>query len=137
MPNPASSGTGFLQIASLLVMMDADYKNKPIEQNNQGKNGLDSPLLTLDGVVKRFPGCLANDNVDLVVRKGEIRALLGENGAGKSTLVKIIYGLLAADEGRITWRGEPVTIEGPAVARDMGIAMVFQHFSLFETMTVL
>ena len=110
---------------------------KPIEQNNQGKNGLDSPLLTLDGVVKRFPGCLANDNVDLVVRKGEIRALLGENGAGKSTLVKIIYGLLAADEGRITWRGEPVTIEGPAVARDMGIAMVFQHFSLFETMTVL
>ena len=93
--------------------------------------------LVLSGITKRFPGCLANDAVDLEVKPGEIHALLGENGAGKSTLVKIIYGVLAADEGTIRWEGQPVTIKDPNAARKLGIGMVFQHFSLFEALTVL
>mgnify|MGYP006273232585 CR=1 FL=1 len=92
--------------------------------------------LELRGITKRFPGTLANDAIDLVVRPGEIHALLGENGAGKSTLVKIVYGLLAADAGEIRFEGAPVRIPEPKAARALGIAMVFQHFSLFEALTV-
>src|SRR5262245_30494805 len=94
------------------------------------------PLLQLAGIVKSFPGCLANDRVDLAIAAGEIHALLGENGAGKSTLVKIIYGVLRADEGETRWCGEPVQIGSPHAARRLGIGMVFQHFSLFEALTV-
>ncbi len=94
------------------------------------------PYLSLRGVTKQFPGCLANDHVDLTVGRNEIHALLGENGAGKSTLVKIIYGVIRPDEGEIVWRGEKVTIQSPAHARRVGIGMVFQHFSLFESLTV-
>lgn len=93
--------------------------------------------LELRQISKRFPGVLANDSVDLSVAPGEIHALLGENGAGKSTLVKIIYGVLHADEGEMRWEGEPVTVADPHAARNLGIGMVFQHFSLFEAMTVL
>ena len=98
--------------------------------------GGEAPLLHLAGIVKSFPGCLANDRIDLSIRGGEIHALLGENGAGKSTLVKIIYGVLRPDAGEIRWRGEPVQIANPAFARKLGIGMVFQHFSLFEALTV-
>ncbi len=94
------------------------------------------PLLTLRGITKQFPGCLANDHVDLTVGQNEIHALLGENGAGKSTLVKIIYGVMKPDSGTISWKGAPVTIANPAAARALGIGMVFQHFSLFEALTV-
>ena len=94
-----------------------------------------TPLLELKGIVKSFPGCLANDRVDLTVAPGEIHALLGENGAGKSTLVKIIYGVLQADAGEIRWQGEPIRIPSPNFARRLGIGMVFQHFSLFEALT--
>lgn len=94
------------------------------------------PLLALHGIVKRFPGCLANDHVDLSIGKGEIHALLGENGAGKSTLVKIIYGVMKPDAGSLSWNGQPVQINSPAQARALGIGMVFQHFSLFEALTV-
>ncbi|OYV29063.1 MAG: ABC transporter, partial [Acidocella sp. 20-61-6] len=94
------------------------------------------PLLVLRGIVKQFPGCLANDHVDLTVGRHEIHALLGENGAGKSTLVKIIYGVMKPDAGTITWDGKNVTIANPAQARALGIGMVFQHFSLFEALTV-
>ncbi len=94
------------------------------------------PLLALRGIVKQFPGCLANDHVDLTVGKGEIHALLGENGAGKSTLVKIIYGVMKPDAGTILWNGQHITIASPAQARGLGIGMVFQHFSLFEALTV-
>jgi general nucleoside transport system ATP-binding protein len=95
-----------------------------------------TPLLELRGIVKSFPGTLANDHVDLAIRSGEIHALLGENGAGKSTLVKIIYGVLQADEGEIRWQGLPTAIASPSAARKLGIGMVFQHFSLFEALAV-
>ncbi len=96
----------------------------------------DGPYLSLHGITKQFPGCLANDRVDLTVARHEIHALLGENGAGKSTLVKIIYGVLRPDAGEIVWRGESVAVQSPAHARRLGIGMVFQHFSLFESLTV-
>ena len=99
---------------------------------------VEAPLrLKLIGVSKSFPGVRANDNVNLSVKPGEIHALLGENGAGKSTLVKMIYGILAPDEGEIVFDGSPVRISNPRAARRLGIGMVFQHFSLFEAMTVL
>ncbi len=94
------------------------------------------PLLSVKGLVKQFPGCLANDHVDLTVGRHEIHALLGENGAGKSTLVKMIYGVMKPDEGEIVFEGKPVVIQNPAQARRLGIGMVFQHFSLFEALTV-
>jgi ABC-type uncharacterized transport system ATPase subunit len=94
------------------------------------------PLLALRRITKQFPGCLANDQVDLTVGQNEIHALLGENGAGKSTLVKIIYGVMKPDAGSIAWLGRNVTIANPAQARSLGIGMVFQHFSLFEALTV-
>ncbi len=95
-----------------------------------------TPLLRLAGIVKQFPGCLANDRVDLTILPGEIHALLGENGAGKSTLVKIIYGVLKPDAGEIRWQGQPVVVHNPNHARRLGVGMVFQHFSLFEALTV-
>ena len=93
--------------------------------------------LELSNITKRFGEVLANDAVSLGARKGEIKALIGENGAGKSTLVKIIYGVLAADAGEMRFDGLPVSIPNPRAARRLGIGMVFQHFSLFEPMTVL
>src|SRR5262249_19119389 len=81
-------------------------------------------------------GVVANDGIDLAVQPGEIHAVLGENGAGKSTLVKIVYGAVQPDAGEIRWEGRPVVIAGPQAARRLGIGMVFQHFSLFETLTV-
>ena len=95
-----------------------------------------APLLEATGIVRRFGSLLANDHVDLSVAPAEIHALLGENGAGKSPLVKILYGLLQPSEGRIAWMGAPVTIASPAEARRLGIGMVFQHFSLFDALTV-
>ncbi|HEY0832982.1 MAG TPA: ABC transporter ATP-binding protein [Azospirillum sp.] len=94
------------------------------------------PRLALRGITKRFPGTLANDSVDLTLLPGEVHALVGENGAGKSTLVKIIYGVLHADSGSIAWDGREVGIATPHAARRLGIGMVFQHFSLFDTLTV-
>jgi simple sugar transport system ATP-binding protein len=92
--------------------------------------------LDLERVSKRFGSVQANDSVSLRIMPGEIHALLGENGAGKSTLVKIIYGVLKPDSGRLAWEGAPVSVASPAAARRLGIGMVFQHFSLFEAMSV-
>ncbi|MEK9679290.1 MAG: ATP-binding cassette domain-containing protein, partial [Rhodospirillaceae bacterium] len=78
----------------------------------------------------------ANDRIDLRIAAGEIHALLGENGAGKSTLMKIIYGVTAPDSGQVLWQGQPVQVRDPAQARALGIGMVFQHFSLFDALTV-
>ncbi|MFC5427837.1 ABC transporter ATP-binding protein [Paraburkholderia denitrificans] len=94
------------------------------------------PRLALAGITKQYPAVLANDDVTLSVVPGEIHALLGENGAGKSTLMKIVYGAVRPDAGEIRWEGQPVDIANPAAARKLGIGMVFQHFSLFETLTV-
>ena len=94
------------------------------------------PRLELRGITKIYPSVVANENIDLIVRPGEIHAVLGENGAGKSTLMKIIYGVTKPDAGEILWENREVHIESPAAARRMGIGMVFQHFSLFETLSV-
>jgi simple sugar transport system ATP-binding protein len=94
------------------------------------------PRLSHRGITKHYPGVAANDHVDLDVYPGEIHAVLGENGAGKSTLMKVIDGLVIPDEGTMRWEGEPVDFASPAKAHKRGIAMVFQHFSLFETLTV-
>jgi simple sugar transport system ATP-binding protein len=97
---------------------------------------MDRPRLVLAGITKIYPSVVANDGIDLQVMPGEVHAVLGENGAGKSTLMKIIYGAVKPDAGTITWEGEQVAIANPARARRLGIGMVFQHFSLFETLTV-
>ena len=95
-----------------------------------------SPLLCLQGITKRYPGVVANQDVSLTVQPGQAHAVLGENGAGKSTLMKIIYGSVKPDEGTILFKGQPVQIRNPHEARALGISMVFQHFSLFDTLTV-
>jgi ABC-type uncharacterized transport system ATPase subunit len=92
--------------------------------------------LELNGITKIYPSVIANEDVSLVVKRGEIHAVLGENGAGKSTLMKMIYGVTRPDRGEIKWEGEVLQVENPAQARNLGIGMVFQHFSLFETLTV-
>jgi len=93
-------------------------------------------VLELRGITKRFPGVLANDQVDISLREGKILALLGENGAGKTTLMNILYGLYKPDEGKILVRGEEVDIHGPNDAIARGIGMVHQHFMLVPVMTV-
>ncbi|MGV8985350.1 MAG: ABC transporter ATP-binding protein [Cypionkella sp.] len=94
------------------------------------------PLLSLCGVSKSYGGVVANSGIDLTVDAGSIHAILGENGAGKSTLMKLIYGVETPDAGTILWKGQPIRLNSPADARRLGIGMVFQHFSLFETLTV-
>jgi ABC-type uncharacterized transport system ATPase subunit len=94
------------------------------------------PRLQLAHITKRYPAVVANSDVSLTVQPGETHAVLGENGAGKSTLMKIIYGSVKPDEGSVMWNGQPVHIRNPQEARALGISMVFQHFSLFDTLTV-
>ncbi len=89
------------------------------------------------GITKRFPGIIANDNITLRLRKGEIHALLGENGAGKSTLMSVLFGLYQAEEGEIRKDGKPVRIKNPNDATALGIGMVHQHFKLVECFSVL
>src|SRR6476660_3315765 len=96
----------------------------------------ETPLLQTIGLTKRYSDFLANDSIDIEVRPRQIHALLGENGAGKSTLVKTIYGLIQPSEGQMLWQGEKMVLSGPSEARSRGIGMVFQHFSLFDNLTV-
>ena len=116
-------------------MSDSSYSNgaaaQPANRPEQA-----TPRLVLSGITKQYPAVRANDDVTLIVQPGEIHAVLGENGAGKSTLMKIIYGAVRPDAGEIRWEGQPVEIASPAAARKLGVGMVFQHFSLFETLTV-
>ncbi|MEM9708245.1 MAG: ABC transporter ATP-binding protein [Pseudomonadota bacterium] len=93
-------------------------------------------LLKIDRITKAYPGVVANDQVSFRIGKGEIHALLGENGAGKSTLVKMIYGLVRPDSGSMLFGGEAYAPASPHAARRAGVTMVFQHFSLFEALTV-
>ncbi len=94
------------------------------------------PRLQITGITKAYPGVLANSNVNLTVLPGEIHAVLGENGAGKSTLMKIIFGSIQPDTGHMVWNGQPLHLANPHDARACGINMVFQHFNLFETLSV-
>ncbi|MBT0959381.1 ABC transporter ATP-binding protein [Alphaproteobacteria bacterium KMM 3653] len=95
-----------------------------------------SPLFSANGLTKAYPGVIANEDVSFEIGTGEIHALLGENGAGKSTLVKTIYGLVKPDSGEMTLNGAPFAPPEPRAARSAGVAMVFQHFSLFEALDV-
>jgi simple sugar transport system ATP-binding protein len=94
------------------------------------------PLVVMEHITKRFPGVVANDDVSLELRAGEVHALIGENGAGKSTLMRVLYGMYPADEGRILVQGEEVKISSPRVAIQHGIGMVHQHFVLVDPFTV-
>lgn len=94
------------------------------------------PLLSIRGLTKAYPGVIANNDVSFDIGIGEVHALLGENGAGKSTLVKMIYGLVKPDTGEMVLRGQPFAPAEPRAARADGIAMVFQHFSLFDALNV-
>ncbi len=96
----------------------------------------EAPLLELRGITKRFPGVLANDDVNLDLRRGEVHALLGENGAGKSTLMNILYGLYTPDQGQILLNGRPIDVGSTKAAIEHGIGMVHQHFMLIPVMTV-
>ena len=93
--------------------------------------------IELKGIGKRFPGVIANHDVDITIHGGTIHALVGENGAGKSTLMKILYGVQKPDDGTISVNGRPVQFSTPADAIDHGIGMVFQHFMLADNLTVL
>ena len=97
---------------------------------------MSTPLLSLSGLTKAYPGVVANDNVSFEIQPGEVHALLGENGAGKSTLVKMIYGLVRPDSGQMMLHGKPFAPTRPSAARAAGVAMVFQHFSLFDALNV-
>src|SRR3954462_2914099 len=95
-----------------------------------------TPRLQLAHITKRYPAVVANSDISLSVAPGEIHAVLGENGAGKSTPMKIIYGAVKPDEGSVMFNGQPVHIRNPQEARALGISLVFQHYSLFDTHTV-
>ncbi len=97
---------------------------------------MSAPRLELRAIRKQYPAVLANDDIDLTIAPGEIHAVLGENEAGKSTLMKIISGVVKPDAGDMLWDGVPVHISDPQAARRLGIRMVFQHFALFDTLTV-
>src|SRR6266481_1676359 len=96
----------------------------------------ETPLLQTVGLTKRYGSFLANDSIDIGIWPRQIHALLGENGAGKSTLVKTIYGLIQPSDGEMRWQGKKMVLSGPSEARERGIGMVFQHFSLFDNLTV-
>jgi general nucleoside transport system ATP-binding protein len=93
-------------------------------------------VIEMLGIRKEFPGIVANDNITLQVKKGEIHALLGENGAGKSTLMNVLFGLYQPEKGEIRVKGKPVNITNPNIANDLGIGMVHQHFMLVDPFTV-
>ena len=97
---------------------------------------MDEFIVEMRHITKRFPGIVANDDVSISVKKGEIFALLGENGAGKSTLMSMLFGMYEPDEGEIYIRGEKVSITSPAYATQLNIGMVHQHFKLVENYTI-
>ena len=107
-----------------------------LDASSQAGSSLSAPLLSAVSISKRYGDFLANDCIDLDLFPAEIHALLGENGAGKSTLVKVMYGLIQPSGGELRWMGEKVVLSGPSEARGLGIGMVFQHFSLFDNLTV-
>ena len=109
--------------------MAAESDNQPGTQR--------PPVCELRGITKAFPGVVANDGIDLSLYAGEVHALLGENGAGKSTLINIISGMYRPDAGEASFDGEPVRIDSPRAAIELGIGTVYQHLTLVPTLTVL
>lgn len=99
-------------------------------------NNLDNYIIEMLNIRKEFPGIVANNNINLQLKKGEVHALLGENGAGKSTLMNVLFGLYQPEEGEIRVKGKPVKMTDPKVANDLGIGMVHQHFMLVEKFTI-
>ena len=95
------------------------------------------PAVELHGITKRFPGVVANKDIEITVRPGTVHAIVGENGAGKSTLMKILYGVQQPDEGTIEVNGQTLSLRSPTDAINAGIGMVFQHFMLADNLTVL
>lgn len=93
-------------------------------------------VIEMNNITKVFPGIVANDDITLQVKQGEIHALLGENGAGKSTLMNVLFGLYQPEQGEIKIKGKSVNITNPNVANDLGIGMVHQHFMLVHNFTV-
>lgn len=98
---------------------------------------MENYIIEMLNITKEFPGIVANDNITLRLKKGEIHALLGENGAGKSTLMSVLFGLYQPEKGEIRMNGQPVKINNPNDANALGIGMVHQHFKLVEIFTVL
>ncbi|MCW5636896.1 MAG: ATP-binding cassette domain-containing protein, partial [Rubrivivax sp.] len=115
--------------------MNATATPQETTRSSQAAGGGAPLRLQLTGITKQYPAVRANDDVHLRVKPGEIHAVLGENGAGKSTMMKMIYGAVQPDAGEIRWNGQVVHIANPAAARRLGISMVYQHFSLFDTLT--
>jgi len=112
--------------------------NSPVINRHKGV-ALDSSkgyAIELHGIVKRFPGVVANDSIDLNVHRGEIHCLLGENGAGKTTLMRVLYGLYRPEEGDIILNGQPVRMTSPRAALNHHVGMVHQHFRLVPTLSV-
>src|SRR6266436_4277548 len=107
-----------------------------LDSSPSGPHSGETPLLQTIGLTKRYGEFLANDRIDIDIWPRQIHTLLGENGAGKSTLVKTIYGLIQPSDGEMRSQGEKMTLSGPSEARSRGIGMVFQHFSLFDNLTV-
>ena len=106
-------------------------------ESNHRPTAEEAPIvLEARGISKQFPGVLANDRIDLTLRKGEILAMLGENGAGKSTLMNILYGFYHPDEGEVWIKGERAPLQNPGDAIARGVGMVHQHFQLVPVMTV-
>ena len=117
--------------------------NKKFQRKREPKKGFrlrklkpEDLVIEMKGIIKRFPGVLANDRIDFDVKACEVHALLGENGAGKTTLMNILYGLYQPDEGEIRIRGKPVVFRSPKDAIDLGIGMVHQHFTLIPSLSV-
>ena len=130
LPLGKHSKTIVVGIAARLLIVKA-------AQDAQGDGRqMTTPLIRLSGLTKAYPGVVANDRVSLQIAPSEVHALLGENGAGKSTLVKMIYGLIKPDSGRMEMNGQPFAPPEPRAARAAGVAMVFQHFSLFDALNV-
>src|SRR5438067_12499790 len=115
---------------------ETEIRSKPTSSGTSSGVRDREPDLSLRGITKRFPGVLANDNIDLDVFDGEVHAVLGENGAGKSTLMKILYGYYHPDSGSILRKGKPIRISSPREGRRHGIGMVFQSFTLVSALTV-
>src|SRR6476469_4930833 len=110
--------------------MTSDAKKAPAADNAE------SVAVQLAGITKRFPGVVANSDINITVRRGTVHALVGENGAGKSTLMKSLYGMHQPDEGTIEVDGKPVVFHTPADAIGAGVGMVHQHFMLADNLTV-